>query len=236
MFFGYLMWMDVGFLAFMLPAIIFSLIAQGMVKSAYRKQQQVRNARGITGFQAAQNMLRHHGIHDVRIEVGEGKLSDHYDPRSKTIRLSPAVYHNASVAAVCIAAHEAGHAAQHAQVYIPLKLRSAIFPVARFGSTLAMPLVFIGLFVEFVGSDLLISLGLALFAFFALFQLVTLPVEFNASRRAMKFVRETDLLYGTELSGARKVLNAAAMTYVAALITTLVQFIRILLISRGRRR
>ena len=235
-------WWDVSFLIFMLPALAFSLIAQGMVKSAYRKQQLVPNARGITGFQAAQRMLSHYGIMDVRIEMGQGKLSDHYDPRSKVIRLSPAVYNNASVAAVCIAAHEAGHAAQHASIYIPLKLRNAIFPVVRFGSTLAMPIFFIGMMLEFSAefitplSGFLMSLGLGLFVFVALFQLATLPVEFNASRRAMRFIDETDMLHGPERSGARKVLNAAALTYVAALVMTLVQLLRLLLISRGRRR
>ena len=236
MFFPF-MWWDMSFLAFMLPALVFSLIAQGMVKSAYRKQQLVPNARGITGFQAAQRMLAHYNITDVRIEMGQGKLSDHYDPRSKVIRLSPAVYNNASVAAVSIAAHEAGHAAQHASVYIPLKLRSAIFPVVRFGSTLAMPIFFIGLFIEAVAvSQFLISLGLGLFVFVAIFQLVTLPVEFNASRRALRFINETDMLHGSEMAGARKVLRAAALTYVAALVMTLVQLLRMLLLSRGRRR
>ena len=235
MFFGF-MWWDISFLAFMLPAMVLSLVASSMVKRTYRQQQLVPNARGITGYRAAQLMLQHHGIYDVRIEMGQGKLSDHYDPRSKTIRLSPAVYNNASVSAVCIAAHEAGHAVQHAQVYLPLKMRAAILPVANIGSTIAMPLVFLGFIIDSYGTDWLITIGLALFCFVALFQLVTLPVEFNASRRAMQYIQGTDMLYGEELKGARKVLNAAALTYVAALVVTLMNLLRILLMSRGRRR
>jgi len=221
-----------SFLALILPALVFSLAMQIMVKSAYRKQSRVRNARGITGAQAAERVLRHYGISGVRIEMTRGTLSDHYDPRTKIIRLSEGVYHTPSVAAVGIAAHEAGHAAQHAEVYMPIKVRNAILPVTKIGSWAAVPIMVLGYMLDFYG---LVTIGLALFAFVALFQLVTLPVEFNASRRAMRVIEAEDMLYGTELSGAKKVLRAAALTYVAALVVTLLNILRILIRLRGRR-
>jgi len=226
---------DMSFLAFMLPALIFSLVCQGMVKSAYKKQARVQNARRMTGFEAAQRVLRHYGITDVRIEMTRGKLSDHYDPRSRTIRLSEGVYNNPSVAAVGIAAHEAGHAAQHAEAYIPIKLRNGIFPLVRVGSFLAFPLIMIGYIIDSFDASFLITLGLGLFALTALFQLITLPIEFNASRRALRVIEAEDLLYEDELRGAKKVLRAAALTYVAALVVTLMNLLR-LLMRFGRRR
>jgi len=239
-------YMNFSFMAVMLPALIFSLICQGMVKSAYRKQSQVQNSRGMTGLQAAQRMLAHYNIHDVNIEMSQdGKLSDHYDPRTKTIRLSPSVYNNPSVASVSIAAHEAGHAAQHANVYIPLKLRNVMFPLVRIGSGVAPILVMIGIWMEWfsesmVGhplADWFITLGLGGFALVSLFYLVTLPIEFNASRRALRFIQGEDLLHGTEYTGARKVLTAAALTYVAALLTSLLNLLRFAMLAgrRGRR-
>ncbi|MCL2446364.1 MAG: zinc metallopeptidase [Oscillospiraceae bacterium] len=233
---GMLNW---GFMLVMLPALIFSLIAQGMVKSTYRKQSQIPNSRGITGYQTAQRMLNRYNIHDVRIEMSnDGKLSDHYDPRTKTIRLSPSVYNNASVASVCIAAHEAGHAAQHANIYVPLKLRNVMFPLVRIGSGAAPFLVIIGLWTDYTSQfgDWIITLGLGLFALVSLFYLVTLPIEFNASRRALQFIQGDDLLHGTEYAGAKKVLTAAALTYVAALVTSLLNLLRFMALARGRGR
>jgi len=226
------MWFNVSFIAFMLPALVFSIVCSSMVKRAYRQQSQVRNARGLTGYQAAQRVLQHYGITDVRIEMGHGKLSDHYDPRHKVIRLSESVFNNASVAAVGIAAHEAGHAAQHAQVYIPIKVRNSLLPVLNIGSQLAIPLVLFGYFIDISG---LITLGLGLFSLTALFQLITLPVEFNASRRAMQVIEAEDLLGRDEMGGARKVLRAAAMTYVAALISTLLNLLWLVLRFNRRR-
>lgn len=195
----------------------------------------VRNTSGYTGAQAAAAVLRHYGILDVRIEETSGKLSDHFDPRSKVIRLSREVYYGNSIAAVGIACHEAGHAAQHAQSYAPIKLRNSIIPVCNIGSYLGLPLAFAG---YFLGFEPLILVGLGLYSLIAVFQLVTLPVEFNASARAVKVIDETGLLRGEEeISGAKKVLSAAAMTYVAALAVTLANLLRfaILFLGRGRK-
>jgi len=223
---------DISFLAFMLPALIFSIVCQVMVKSAYKKQSRVRNARGVTGAQAAERVLRHYGIANVRVEMTSGTLSDHYDPRGKTIRLSEGVYNSPSVAAVGIAAHEAGHAAQHALNYIPIKLRNGILPVVKIGTWAAMPIMLLGYFLDFFG---LVTVGLALFSLMAVFQFVTLPIEFNASRRAMKVIEAEGMLAGSELAGAQKVLRAAALTYVAALVMTILNLLR--MVSRfGRRR
>jgi len=229
-----MLWLDPDFysLALIVPAMIFSLAMQIMVKSAYKRQSRVRNARGITGAAAAQMVLAAYGIQDVRIEVTRGKLSDHYDPRTKTIRLSEGVCNADSVAAVGIAAHEAGHAAQHALGYTPIKVRNAILPVCNIGSMMAMPLMLLGFMLEFWG---LVSIGLALFALIALFQLVTLPVEFNASRRAMQAIDGQNMLQGSERAGAKKVLNAAAMTYVAALVVSLANLLRLMLRAKRRR-
>lgn len=222
---------DFYFMVLVIPAFLFSLAMQFMVKSAYRKQAKVLNGRQLTGAQAAARVLQHYDIRDVGIEMGQGTLSDHYDPRSKVIRLSPEVYQKPSVAAVGIAAHEAGHAAQHAKDYIPIKLRNAILPVCNIGSTLGGPLVILG---AIMGINPLITVGLALFAMIALFQLITLPVEFNASRRALRVIEAEGLLEGSDLGGAKKVLRAAAMTYVAALIVSLANLLR-LMARYGRR-
>jgi len=223
---------DEYFLLLIIPAMIFSLVMQVMVKSAYKKQSRVRNARGITGAMAAQLVLAYYGVTGVRIEMTRGRLSDHYDPRSNTIRLSEGVYGAASVAAVGIAAHEAGHAAQHALKYAPIKLRNAILPVCNIGSMLAVPLIILGVWLDFFG---LITIGLALFALVALFQLVTLPVEFNASKRALEVIERQGMLEGSDYAGARKVLRAAAMTYVAALVVSLVQLLRFVMRFSRRR-
>jgi len=223
---------DVYFVALIVPAMIFSLVMQIMVKSAYKKQSRVRNARGITGAMAAQMVLDANGVQNVRIEMTRGKLSDHYDPRTNTIRLSEGVYGAASVAAVGIAAHEAGHAAQHAQKYTPIKARNAILPVCNIGSMAAVPLMILGAVLDFWG---LITIGLALYALIAVFQLVTLPVEFNASRRALRAIEGQNMLQGSERAGAKKVLTAAAMTYVAALVVSLANLLRFMLRFSRRR-
>ena len=223
---------DEYFLLLIIPAMIFSLVMQIMVKSAYKKQSRVRNARGITGAMAAQMVLAFYGVQNVRIEMTRGRLSDHYDPRTNTIRLSEGVYQTASVAAVGIAAHEAGHAAQHAKSYVPIKVRNAILPVCNIGSMMAVPLMILGVVLDFWG---LITLGLALYALIAVFQLVTLPVEFNASRRAMKVIDRQGMLEGNDRIGAKKVLNAAAMTYVAALVVSLANLLRFMLRFNRRR-
>jgi len=223
---------DQYFILLVIPAMIFSLAMQIMVKSAYRRQARVRNARGITGAQAAERVLRHCGVTGVRVEPTHGRLSDHYDPRHRVIRLSHEVYGGASVAAVGIAAHEAGHAAQHADVYLPIKVRNAILPVCNVGSWLALPLILLGMVLEFYG---LVTVGLALFSLVALFQLVTLPVEFNASRRALRVIEAEGMLEGSDYAGAQKVLRAAAMTYVAALVMAVVNLLRVMLRFRRRR-
>jgi Zn-dependent membrane protease YugP len=223
---------DRYFLVLVVPAMIFSLAMQVMVKSAYRRQSKVHNARGLTGAQAAHQVLQHYGVTDVRIESMPGTLSDHYDPRAKTIRLSSGVYGSTSVAAVGIAAHEAGHAAQHANNYVPIKLRNAILPACNIGSVLGLPLVLLGFVLSF---DFLVTLGLALFALVTVFQLVTLPVEFNASKRALQVIDAESMLTGSDYQGAKAVLRAAAMTYIAALIVSLANLLRFAL-RFGRRR
>lgn len=234
--FGYYMDSTWLYLILVVPAFILSLVAQAKVKSTYSKMAKVRNTSGYTGAQAAAAVLRHYGIMDVRIEETSGKLSDHFDPRSKVIRLSREVYYGNSIAAVGIACHEAGHAAQHAQSYVPIKIRNAIIPACNIGSYLGIPLAFAG---YFLGFEPLVLVGLGLYSLIAVFQLVTLPVEFNASARAVRVIDETGLLRGEEeISGAKKVLSAAAMTYVAALAVTLANLLRfaILFLGRGRRR
>lgn len=221
--------MDIYYLLLVVPAFILSLVAQFMVKSTYNKMSKVRNSRNLTGAQAAARVLYEHGINNVRIEQVGGTLSDHFDPRTNVIRLSQGVYNSTSVAAVGIACHEAGHAVQHAQNYVPIKLRNTILPVCNLGSTLGIPLAFIGLFMGF---DFLFWAGIILYSFVAVFQLATLPVEFNASRRAMNVIESTGMLSGDEYNGARKVLTAAAMTYVAALAVSIANLLRLILRSR----
>jgi len=224
---------DQYFLLFVLPAMLFSLAMQILVKSAYRRQSRVLNARGLTGAEAAQRVLAFYGVQDVRVEMSPGgRLSDHYDPRTRVIRLSQGVYQTPSVAAVGIAAHEAGHAAQHAQGYAPIKVRNAILPVCNIGSMLSLPLILLGIWMEI---SPLVTLGLALFAAIVVFQLVTLPVEFNASKRALQVIDQQGLLEGADYAGVKKVLRAAAMTYVAALVVSLANLLRLLLRFSRRR-
>ena len=213
--------------------MLISLWAQLRVKGTYSKMSKLPNTRGLTGAQAAQRVLSYYGITDVRIEQVAGTLTDHYDPRSNVIRLSQGVYNASSIAAVGIACHEAGHAAQHAESYKPIAVRNAILPVANIGSASGIWLAVIGLMLNLT---ILVQIGIILYAFVALFQLVTLPVEFNASSRALKVIDETQMLQGEEYRGARKVLSAAAMTYVAALLVSIMSLLRLILRARGNRR
>lgn len=220
-------YLDITFLVIVIPAMIYSLYCQFRVKSTFNKMSRIHSYSGLTGAQAAYRVLQYYGITDVRIERSSGGgLSDHYDPRSNVIRLSDDVYNNASIAAIGVACHEAGHAAQHANGYVPIKVRNAILPVCNIGSTLGLPLVILGYFLAF---EPLITFGLLLYALIAVFQLVTLPVEFNASSRAIAVIDETGMLQEDEQQGAKKVLRAAAMTYVAALVVSLANLLRLFL-------
>lgn len=219
-----------------LIGVILSLIASSRVKSTFAKYSQMRNTRGMTGAEAAQRVLQAAEIYDVRIEHVRGNLSDHYDPRSKVLRLSDSVYGQTSVAAVGVAAHECGHAIQHARGYAPLKLRSTLVPIANFGSKIAWPLILIGLLFNGNSSTMFINLGIIAFLGAVLFQLITLPVEFNASSRAIRMIADTGLMQGQEIVAAKKVLSAAALTYVASAATAILQLLRILILTGGRRR
>lgn len=213
--------------------VIISMIASSKVNSTFNKYARVMSRTGMTGAMTAQRILNSAGIYDVQIQHVSGNLTDHYDPKNKVLRLSDSVYGSTSVAAVGVAAHECGHAIQHAKGYAPLSLRSALVPVANIGAQISWPLVLIGVLMG--GSSLLINLGILLFCGALLFQVVTLPVEFNASRRAMQMLTETGVLYEDEAVHTRKVLNAAAMTYVAAVLASVLQLLRLLLLTRGRR-
>ena len=218
----------------LLPATILAVYAQAKVQSTFQRYSRLRASSGMTGAQVARALLDKNNLYDVSVEIVPGHLTDHYDPRTKKLRLSPEVYHGTSLAALGVAAHETGHAAQHAQEYIPLNLRNALFPVASFGSNLAFPLFFIGLLFG-RGGTWLMDLGILLFLFAVLFQVITLPVEFNASKRALGMLEsEGYLLRGQEVAGARKVLSAAALTYLAATAMAVLQLFRLLLI-RGYR-
>ena len=223
---------DYYYIILVVPVIIASLIIQSRLKSTYAKYSKITNMRNITGAQAAQMVLGYYGIHDVTIEHVSGNLSDHYDPTSKVIRLSDGVFNSPSIAAVGVACHEAGHAAQHAEAYLPIKIRNLILPVCNIGSSLSIPLLIAGVIF---GYEPLIWIGIGFFAFVAVFQLVTLPVEFNASRRALNVIDSNGLLSFEEKNGAAKVLKMAAMTYVAALATSIAQLLRLVLLFGGRR-
>ena len=224
MFYGYGYF---SYLLYMLPVFILAAIAQSRVKSAYNRYSSIRNSKGLTGAAAAKMILNHYGISDVTIQPVAGKLSDHYSPKEKVIRLSEGVYNSTSVAAVGIACHEAGHAAQHAEGYVPNKVRTALVPFCNFGSRYGILIAFIGMFIAALANmayigEMMIYVGLALYGLVAVFQLVTLPVEFNASKRAMEVIESDGILYDSdEIQGAKKVLSAAAMTYVAALATSI---------------
>ena len=219
-----------------LIGVVLSLLASAKVKSTFNKYSRVRNSRGMTGAQAAQQVLYNAGIRDVRIERVSGNLTDHYDPRSKVLRLSDSVYAQTSVAAIGVAAHECGHAIQHARGYFPLKFRSALVPVANFGAKIAWPLILIGLLINSESSWFIIQIGILAFSLSVLFQIVTLPVEFNASGRAIRILADTGMLYGQEIGAAKKVLSAAALTYVAGAAAAILQLLRLVLLTGGRRR
>lgn len=215
----------------MIPVLIFASICQLKVRSNYKKYGRIRNARNMTGAEAAYQLLQMNGIFDVRIKRIAGNLTDHYNPKTKEICLSEGVFNSNSIAAVGIACHEAGHACQHAQGYFPLKIRNFVIPVTRFGSSLGIPLVLLGLFFSW---QPLIYIGIVLYAAVAVFQLITLPVEFNASKRALQTIRANGFLVGQEYSGAKKVLTSAALTYVAALASALATLLRLIFLA-GRR-
>ncbi|MBO5462273.1 MAG: zinc metallopeptidase [Clostridia bacterium] len=224
---------DYYYIIFVIPAIIFSLVIQFKLKSTYAKFSKVGNARRITGAQAAHMVLNYYGISDVNIVPTNGTMTDHYDPTQKVIRLSDGVFNSSSIAAVGIACHEAGHAAQHAENYAPIRIRNSILPVCNIGSSLSIPLLIAGVIFSF---EPLVWIGIGFFAFTAVFQFVTLPVEFNASNRAINVIESNGLLSFEEKMGAEKVLKAAAMTYVAALAVSLAQLLRLIFRFTGRRR
>ena len=232
------MYFDWTYLVLVLPCVLLSLWASSSVNSTFKKYSQQHSRRGITGAQAADRVLRANGVFNVRIERVSGNLTDHYDPKANVIRLSDSVYNSTSTAAIGVACHEAGHAVQYAQSYGPIKLRAAIIPITNIGSKLAMPLILIGLLLVVFESLSygFIYLGIACFGLSLVFQLVTLPVEFNASRRAMAAIESAELLTEEEQKCARKTLSAAAMTYVAATAVSLAQLLRLILVFGGRRR
>lgn len=224
---------DYWYIVLVVPVMIASLIIQGIMRSTYKKYSNVYAGAGITGAEMAQRVLREHGVTDVAVISTGGELTDHYDPRSKVIKLSSEVYGSRSVSALGVACHEAGHAVQHAQSYFPLVARNAFVPVVNFCSGISWIVLIVGLFMQY---DLMINLGIILFATSAVFQFITLPVEFNASRRAVASLKNSGMLSESEIAGTKKVLSAAAMTYVAALATTLASLLRLILITRGNRR
>jgi Zn-dependent membrane protease YugP len=231
LYFGY--YYDIYYFILVIPVFIISLIIQAKMKSTFSKFSRVANSRRITGAQAAEMVLRYYNIQDVRIERINGSLTDCYDPINKVIKLSDSVYDNPSIAAVGVACHEAGHAAQHAEKYVPIRIRNYILPVCNIGSKISIPLLIAGVIFS---AQPIIWIGIGLFAFTAIFQTVTLPVEFNASNRALNVIESTGILSYEEKRGAGKVLKMAAMTYVAALAMSLAQLLRLILRFGGNRR
>ncbi len=231
---------DWTYLVLVLPCVIIAMIASSRVNSTFRRYSKQISARRITGAEAARRVLAVNGVYNVRIEQVAGNLTDHFDPKSNVIRLSTDVYGSCSTAAIGVACHEAGHAVQYAQSYFPIKLRAAIIPVTNIGSKLAMPLILLGVVLGALGnfSYFLVDLGILCFSLSLIFQLITLPVEFNASRRAISTIEQQDLLTDEEQRGAKKTLRAAAMTYVAAVAVSLAQILRLIILfgGRGRRR
>ena len=229
---------DWTYLFIVLPCILLSLWASSSVKTTFNKYSKVNSIRHLTGAEAAQRVLAANGVRGVRIERVSGDLTDHYDPKTNVIRLSDSVHSSTSVAAIGVDAHEAGHAVQYAENYGPIKLRAAIIPITNIGSRIAMPLILAGIVFSFLGglSDTLVDLGILAFSLSLVFQLVTLPVEFNASRRAMTAIESAGLLTHEEQQGAKRTLKAAAMTYVAATAVALAQVVRLMVLFGGRRR
>lgn len=225
-------WYDYYYFILVVPALIISFIAQANIKNAYSHMAKIQNRKKLTGAEAAQRVLSFYNLNNVRVEMTGGKLTDHYDPRSNVIRLSSDVYSGTSIASVGIACHEAGHAAQHAESYAPIKIRNAVLPVANIGSSAGFALAILG---YFLGYEIIVNVGVILFASVVLFQLITLPVEFNASSRALKVIGETEMLYNDEIPEARKVLRAAALTYVASLLVSVMSLIRLILRTNRRK-
>ncbi len=230
------MYNDISYLIFMIPAIVLSVWAQFKVKSAYSKYSKIPNSRGLTGEAAARSVLSAHGVTDVKIEHVKGTMTDHFSPKENIIRLSDGVFTQNSIAAVCIAAHEAGHAVQHAEGYVPNKIRSNVIPVANISSKLAIPIIFLGLIIQSSASEALIWIGIIAYSLAVIVYLVTLPVEFDASKRALQTIHDTRMLDENEYKGAKKVLTAAAMTYVASALTALIQFLRLVSVVTRRKR
>ena len=231
---GYYYW-DPTYILVVIGAVI-CMIASARVKGKMCIRDRLRSMSGMNGAQVAQRVLQAAGIYDVQVRHVSGSLTDHYDPRTKTVNLSDPVYNATSVAALGVAAHECGHAIQHAKSYAPLSIRSALVPIANFGSMLAWPVILIGLFFNTRSSGLIIDIGILLFSAAVLFQLVTLPVEFDASRRALVMLRTQGILADDELKYTRRVLKSAALTYVASAAAAILQLLRIILITNGRRR
>lgn len=233
-------YIDWTYIVLVMPAILLSIYASFKVNRTFEKYAHTISRRHITGAEAARRVLDANGLHSVAVERVSGKLTDHFDPKANTIRLSEATYASCSTAAIGVAAHEAGHAVQHATGYFPIKIRSAIVPITNIGSKLAMPLILLGIILSAYGRQfsLIAYIGVALFGLSALFQLVTLPTEFNASKRALEAIDQCGLLDSEEIGQTKKVLSAAALTYVAALAVTLMQLLRLFLIvsNRNRRR
>ena len=238
MYYPYYYGFDWTYLVLVLPCILLSLWASSNVNSTFKKYSKQYSSRRLTGAEAAQRVLSANGVRGVRIERVSGNLTDHYDPKTNVIRLSDSVYSDTSTAAIGVACHEAGHAVQYAESYAPIKIRAAIIPLTNFGSRIAMPLILAGILMTFLGSfsDTLVYLGIGAFAMSLVFQIVTLPVEFNASRRAMAAIENSNLLTAEEQRGARKTLTAAALTYVAATAVALAQLLRLMALFGGRRR
>lgn len=230
----YPMYFDPTYVLVLLGVVI-CMVASAKMNSTFNKYSRIRNHSGMTGRDAAEQILHREGLYDVRIEHISGNLTDHYDPRTKVVRLSDATYNSTSVAALGVAAHECGHAVQHATGYVPLKIRGSLVPVANFGSSIAWPLIILGLFFNGRSSAMFINFGILAFSLAVLFQIVTLPVEFNASNRALKILGNSGMLYESEVKDTRKVLTAAALTYVAGAASAILQLMRILLLTNNRR-
>ena len=231
------MYWDWTYIVYVLPAVIFAMWASANVNGTIKKYAKIHSRKGITGAEAARRVLDSKGLTNVRIERVSGNLTDHYDPKTNVIRLSDSVYSDTSEAAIGVACHEAGHAMQYAESYAPIKLRNAIIPVTNIGSKLSIPLVLVGIFLSYLSDYLIIFayVGIICFAFSTVFQLVTLPTEFNASRRALAAIDDCGILDSEERSGAKKVLSAAALTYVAALAVSLMQLLRLITLVNRRR-
>lgn len=219
----------------LVPAILLAAYAQMKVTTTFKKYSRVHNKRGITGEMVAKQLLSLNGINDVRVERTRGNLTDYYDPRSKVIKLSDGVYHNTSISALAVAAHETGHAVQHNKGYVPLKIRSAVAPFTAFASRISMPLIVIGLIFGSFDNYLLLNVGIILFIVTVIFQIITLPVEFNASNRALDMLESNNFLSSDEIKPAREVLSAAALTYVAAAMTAILNLVRLLILTSGTR-